>query len=42
MTQTAMRGIGELRALMDGPVITPADRGVQIDWAYPKYSWSSL
>ena len=25
MTQTATRGIGELRALMDGPVITPAD-----------------
>lgn len=25
MTQTGMRGIGELRALMNGPVITPGD-----------------
>jgi FAD/FMN-containing dehydrogenase len=29
MTQTAMGGIGELRALMDGPVITPADAGFE-------------
>ncbi len=27
MTQTAMGGIGKLRALMDGPVITPGDAG---------------
>jgi FAD/FMN-containing dehydrogenase len=27
MTQTTIRGIAELRAMMDGPVITPADPG---------------
>jgi hypothetical protein len=27
MTQTAMEAIGQLRTVMDGPVITPGDPG---------------